>query len=62
MAEAKKFPITLVEDEDGCVVASCPVLPGCHSQGKTKEEDITNITEAIRGYLASMREHGEPIP
>ncbi|GAG18073.1 unnamed protein product, partial [marine sediment metagenome] len=49
-------------DEDGYIVASCPVLPGCHSQGKTKEEAIANITEAIRGYIISMRKHGEPIP
>ena len=57
-----KFAITLEPDEDGFIVASCPALPGCHSQGKTKEEAIANITEAIRGYIASMRKHGEPIP
>jgi len=57
-----KFGITLECDEDGFIVASCPVLPGCHSQGKTEEEAIANITEAIRGYIASMRKHGEPIP
>jgi len=57
-----KFAITLESDEDGFIVASCPVLRGCHSQGKTKEEAIANITEAIRGYIASMRKHGEPIP
>ena len=57
-----KFAITLEQDEDGFIVASCPALPGCHSQGRTKEEAITNITEAIRGYIVSMRKHGEPIP
>jgi len=57
-----KFAITLENDEDGFVVVSCPALPGCHSQGRTKEEAIANITEAIRGYTASMRKHGEPIP
>ena len=57
-----KFAVTFEQDEDGFIVASCPALPGCHSQGKTKEEAITNITEAIRGYIASMRKHGEPIP
>ncbi len=60
--EAKKFAITLEEDEDGFIVASCPALPGCHSQGRTEEEAIANIREAIRGYIASMRRHGEPIP
>lgn len=57
-----KFAITLEEDEDGFIVASCPALPGCHSQGRTREEAIDNVTEAIRGYIASMRKHGEPIP
>lgn len=57
-----KFAITLEPDEDGFIVASCPALPGCHSQGRTKEEAIANITEAIRGYIVSMRKHGEPIP
>ena len=49
-------------DEDGWVVASCPTLPGCHSQGRTRDEALNNIREAIRGYLASMREHGDPLP
>ena len=49
-------------DEDGWEVASCPTLPGCHSQGRTRAEALRNIKEAIRGYLASMREHGAPAP
>jgi predicted RNase H-like HicB family nuclease len=58
----RKFAITLEQDEDGFIVVSCPALPGCHSQGRTEEEAISNIREAIRGYIASMRQHGEPIP
>jgi antitoxin HicB len=58
----KKFAVTLEQDEDGFIVTSCPALPGCHSQGRTEEEAIANIREAIRGYIASMRRHGEPIP
>ncbi len=57
-----KFAITLEKDEDGFTVASVPALPGCHSQGRTEEEAITNIREAIRGYIASMRRHGETVP
>ncbi len=57
-----KFAIVFVSDEDGYIVASCPALPGCHSQGRTREEALANIEEAIRGYIASMRKHGEPIP
>ena len=59
---AMKFVITLEQDEDGYIVASCPALPGCYSQGKTDEDAISNIKEAIRGYIASMRRHGEPVP
>jgi len=57
-----KFAITLEKDEDGFIVASCPALPGCHSQGKNRQEAIINIEEAIRGYIASKRKHGEPLP
>ncbi|MCY3958407.1 MAG: type II toxin-antitoxin system HicB family antitoxin [Chloroflexi bacterium] len=54
--------VVFTTDEDGWVVASCPTLPGCHSQGHTREEALANIREAISGYLASMREHGDPMP
>ena len=60
--ETIKFAVTLEKDEGGFIVASVPSLPGCHSQGHTKEEAIANIKEAITGYLTSMRKHGEPIP
>ena len=54
--------VVFERDEDGWEMASCPTLPGCHSQGRTRDEALANIREAIRGYLASMREHGEPPP
>ena len=57
-----KFTIILARDEDGYIVASCPALPGCHSQGRSREEAIVNIEEAIRGYIVSMRKHGDSIP
>lgn len=56
------FTVLLERDEDGFIVASCPALPGCHTQGRTREEALNNIREAIRGYIASMRRHGEEIP
>ena len=59
---ALKLLVVFETDEDGWVVASCPTLPGCHSQGRTRAEALRNIKEAIRGYLASMREHGAPAP
>lgn len=60
--DTMKFAVTLEGDEDGFIVASCPALPGCHSQGRTSEEALANVSEAIRGYIASLRKHGEPIP
>lgn len=49
-------------DEDGMYVAVCPDLPGCVSQGRTRAEALANITEAVQGYLESLRKHGEPLP
>ena len=57
-----KFRIVVEPDEDGVFVASCPSLPGCHSQGRTRDEARSNIREAIALYLESLREHDEPIP
>ena len=54
--------VVFESDEDGWEVASCPTLPGCHSQGRTREEALANVREAIKGYLASMREHGDALP
>lgn len=53
-----KPEVVLEIDEDGWVVASCPALPGCHSQGRTRDEALANIREAVEGYLASMGPHG----
>lgn len=57
-----KFRILIEQDEDGQFVAVCPTLPGCVSQGKTREEARVNIADAIAGYLASLQKHDEPIP
>ena len=59
--EAQRFAVSLEADEDGYIVASCPQFPGCHSQGRTRQEAVGNIEEAIRGYIASMKHHGEEI-
>ena len=48
--------------EDGYWVVECPSLPGCISQGKTKEEAINNIKEAIQGYINALQEDGIPVP
>lgn len=57
-----KYRITLQKDEDGMYVVKCPSLPGCISQGKTRDEALNNIKDAIEGYIQSLKKHGEPIP
>jgi len=42
--------------------AWCPALPGCHIQGETKKEALNNLQDAIKLYVESLKEHGEPIP
>ena len=54
--------IILYPGEDGYWVAECPSLPGCISQGSTKEEVIQNIREAIQGYIAALQEDGLQVP
>lgn len=54
--------VVIYPDEDGLWVAECPSLPGCVSQGMTKEEAITNIREAIHGYVVSLEEDHLPVP
>lgn len=56
-----KFNVTLERDEDGIWVAECPAIPGCISQGKTKEEALTNIREAIELCLEVRAEQGLPL-
>lgn len=46
--------VVLYPGEDGYWVVECPSLKGCVSQGKTKEEAIKNIKEAIEGYIAAL--------
>ena len=56
------YKIILNQGEDGYVVAECPAIPGCISQGKTEEEAINNIKEAIELCLECYKEDGKPIP
>lgn len=57
-----KYRLIIEQDEDGIFIAECPSLPGCISQGKTRQEAIENIKDAIHGYLESLKKHDEPIP
>lgn len=57
-----KYRVLLERDEDGVFVAVVPALPGCVTQGPSREEALRNVQEAIGVYLESLEEHGEPIP
>jgi predicted RNase H-like HicB family nuclease len=54
--------VVIYPGEDGYWVAECPSLPGCVSQGKSREEAIANVKEAIEGYIAVLTEDGFPVP
>lgn len=56
-----KFNITLDRDENGMWIVECPAIPGCLSQGRTKEEAEENIKDAIQGCLEVRAEMGLPL-
>ncbi len=55
------FPVVVEKDEDGFFVADCPELSGCHTQGNTLEEAITNIRDAIKLNLEILKEDKQDI-
>jgi len=57
-----KYRVIVEQDDDGVFVAEVPSLPGCISQGKTYNEALENIKDAVSGYLESLKKHNEPIP
>ena len=57
-----KYLVYLEPEEEGGYTVSCPLLPGCVTQGETKEEALAMIKDAIEGYIASLEKHGEPVP
>jgi predicted RNase H-like HicB family nuclease len=56
-----KLPVVLERDESGMIVAECPSIPGCVSQGRTEDEALSNIHEAIVGCLEVRAEQGLPL-
>lgn len=54
--------VILFPGEDGYWVVECPSLPGCISQGRTKEDAVANIREAIELYVQTLHERGLPVP
>ena len=55
------FNVTIDRDEDGVFIVECPSIPGCVSQGKTKEEALENITDAIKLCLDVRSEKDMPL-
>ena len=56
-----KFQVTVDRDEDGVWIVECPSIPGCVSQGDTKEEALENVKEAISLCLEVRAERGLPL-
>jgi len=56
-----KFTVTLDRDEDGVWIAECPSIPGCVSQGATRDKVMANIKEAIAACLDVRAERGMPL-
>jgi len=54
--------VILYPGEDGYWIAEVPSLPGCLSQGKTREDALANIREAIQGYVAALKDDGLAVP
>ncbi len=54
--------VLIFQDEDGYFVAEVPSLPGCISQGETRDQVIENIKEAIALHIEVLIERGQPIP
>jgi len=63
VAHTYTFSVVLEDDEEsGGFVVHVPALPGCHTQGETREEAIEMARDAVAGYLESLLSHNEPIP
>lgn len=56
-----KLIVTLERDEVGMVVAECPAIPGCISQGATEDEALANIREAIQACVEARAANGMPV-
>jgi predicted RNase H-like HicB family nuclease len=56
-----KLIVTLERDESGMIVAECPSIPGCISQGQTEDEALANISEAIQGCVEARVANGMPV-
>lgn len=61
-AKSHEFEVVLLPEEDGGFSVSVPALPGCHTQGETREEALEMAKDAIEGYLEVLEGEGRPLP
>jgi predicted RNase H-like HicB family nuclease len=59
---AVRYTVILEQEDDGGFVASVPALPGCMSQGDSRDEALANIQEPIKLYLEDCLDAGKPAP
>jgi antitoxin HicB len=59
---SREYEVVLIPEDEGRYSVTVPALPGCVSQGATREEALAMIREAIELYLESLEAHGDPIP
>jgi antitoxin HicB len=57
-----QYRVLIESDEDRVFVAEVPALPGCIADGKSRQEALANVKEAIAAYVESLKKHGEPVP
>jgi antitoxin HicB len=62
MSAEREFDVVLEVAEEGGLVVSVPELPGCWTQGETRDEALANAKEAISAYLDALEELGRPLP
>ena len=62
LVNTMRYKTVLRRDPDGGYVVTVPALPGCVSQGETREEALTNVRAAIVAYVADCRDAGDPVP
>jgi predicted RNase H-like HicB family nuclease len=54
--------LTPTEGTESGYSAACPSLPGCHSQGETRDEALANVTSAIKGFIETLEADKLPVP
>ncbi|MBA3420572.1 MAG: type II toxin-antitoxin system HicB family antitoxin [Thermoleophilaceae bacterium] len=62
MPAPREYEVVLTPEEQGGYSVAVPALPGCASQGETRDQALAMIREAIEVYLESLEAHGDPIP